>query len=64
MVAGVSLFSCSNEEVPAVVENGEIKLEMPLNVSDVVLTDFEGTVTNVQSGVVTKLPAPVKSGDD
>lgn len=64
MFAGALLFSCSNEDVPAVVENGTIKLEMPLNLTNVELTDFEGTATNVQSGVVTKLPVPVKSGDD
>lgn len=64
VLTGVLFFSCSNEEVKPELENGRITIEMPLNVSDVVLNSFEGTATNVQSGEIVTLPFPVKEGDN
>ena len=64
LVAASTLFTaCSKDnDEPYVVKNGSVTIEMPINVTDVVLNSFEGTATNVQSGEVTKLPMPVKSG--
>jgi hypothetical protein len=64
MVASTVFLSCSKDDEPFVVQNGTVTIEMPINVSNVVLNSFEGTATNVQSGEVTKLPAPVKSGEN
>ena len=65
LVAASKVFTaCSSDDDPFVVENGTVTIEMPLNVSQVVLNSFEGTATNVQSGEVTALPAPVKNGAD
>ena len=65
LVAASTLFTaCSKDNEPYVVKNGSVTIEMPINVTDVVLNSFEGTATNVQSGEVTKLPTPVKSGDN
>ena len=64
MAASTLFFSCSNDDAPIVIHDGSITLEMPLNVSNVILNSFEGTATNVQSGEVITLPRPVKNGDD
>ncbi|MCR4592173.1 MAG: DUF4876 domain-containing protein [Bacteroidaceae bacterium] len=64
MAVSTLFFSCSNDEANITVKDGAITLEMPINVSDVVLNNFEGTATNVQSGEVTTLPTPVKNGDN
>lgn len=64
MVASTVFLSCSKDDEPFVVQNGTVTIEMPINVSNVVLNSFEGTATNVQSGEVTKLPSPVKSGEN
>ncbi len=59
-----SFVSCSSDDSPVIVKDGTITLEMPINVTDVVLNNFEGTATNVQSGAVVALPAPVKNGNN
>ena len=64
MAASTVFVACSSDDAPYVVENGTVTIEMPINVSDVVLNSFEGTATNVQSGEVTTLTTPVKSGDN
>jgi hypothetical protein len=64
MAASTVFVACSSDDAPYVVENGTVTIEMPINVGNVVLNSFEGTATNVQSGEVTKLSAPVKSGED
>ena len=64
MAASTLFFSCSSDDDVVLVENGTVTIEMPLNVSNVVLNSFEGTATNVQSGKVITLPAPVKNGDN
>lgn len=64
VLTGVLFFSCTNEDLPPVLENGRITIEMPLNVSDVVLNSFEGTATNIQSGEVVTLPQPEKEGEN
>ena len=64
LTVSVSFVSCSSDDDPVIVKNGSLTLEMPINVSDVVLNSFEGTATNVQTGRVTTLPMPVKTGDD
>lgn len=64
MVASTLFFSCSKDDETIFVKNGTVTIEMPINVSDVVLNSFEGTATNVQSGTVTKLPTPVKNGEN
>lgn len=64
MVASTLFFSCSKDDETTFVKNGTVTIEMPINVSDVVLNSFEGTATNVQSGVVTTLPTPVKNGEN
>ena len=64
LAVSVSFVSCSSDDDPVIVKNGSLTLEMPINVSDVVLDSFEGTATNVQTGRVTTLPMPVKTGDD
>ena len=64
LAVSVSFVSCSSDDDPVIVKNGSLTLEMPINVSDVVLNSFEGTATNVQTGRVTTLPMPVKTGDD
>lgn len=64
LAASTVFVACSSDDDPFVVENGTVTIEMPINVSDVVLNSFEATVTNVQSGEVTTLAAPVKSGED
>jgi hypothetical protein len=64
MVASTLFFSCSKDDETVFVKNGTVTIEMPINVSDVVLNSFEGKATNVQSGTVTTLPTPVKDGDN
>ena len=64
MVASTLFFSCSKDDETTFVKNGTVTIEMPINVSDVVLNSFEGTATNVQSGAVTTLPTPVKNGEN
>ena len=64
MAASTLFFSCSKDDETTFVKNGTVTIEMPINVSDVVLNSFEGTATNVQSGTVTKLPTPVKNGEN
>lgn len=64
MAASTVFVACSSDDAPYVVENGTVTIEMPINVSNVVLNSFEGTATNVQSGEVTTLATPVKSGDN
>ena len=64
LAVSASFVSCSSDDDPVIVKNGSLTLEMPINVSDVVLNSFEGTATNVQTGRVTTLPMPVKTGDD
>lgn len=60
----ISFVSCSSDDDPVFVKNGTVTLEMPINVTDVVLNSFEGTATNVQTGAVVTLPAPVKNGNN
>ena len=50
LAASTVFTACSSDDDPFVVENGTVTIEMPINVSQVVLNSFEGTVTNVQSG--------------
>ena len=64
MAASTLVLSCSSDDDVVIVENGTLTIEMPLNVSNVVLNSFEGTATNVQSGKAITLPAPVKNGDN
>ena len=64
MAASTLFLSCSSDDDVVIVENGTLTIEMPLNVSNVVLNSFEGTATNVQSGKAITLPAPVKNGDN
>lgn len=64
MAASMVFVACSSDDAPYVVENGIVTIEMPINVSNVVLNSFEGTATNVQSGEVTTLATPVKDGDN
>ena len=64
MAASTVFVACSKDDAPYVVENGTVTIEMPINVSLVVLNSFEGTATNVQSGEVTTLATPVKDGDN
>ncbi len=64
MAASTVFVACSSDDAPYVVENGTVTIEMPINVSNVVLNSFEGTATNVQSGEVTTLATPVKDGDN
>lgn len=58
-----AFVSCSNDD-PVIVKNGTLTLEMPINVTDVVMNSFQGTATNVNSGTVVTLSAPVKNGDN
>lgn len=64
MAASTVFVACGKDDAPYVVENGTVTIEMPINVSQVVLNSFEGTATNVQSGEVTTLATPVKDGDN
>ena len=64
LAASTVFTACSSDDDPFVVENGTVTIERPINVSQVVLNSFEGTVTNVQSGEVTRLASPVKSGEN
>lgn len=59
-----TFVSCSSNDDPIFVKDGTLTLEMPINVTDVVLNSFEGTITNVQSGAVVALANPVKSGEN
>lgn len=63
-VMSTSFVSCSSDDDPVIVKNGTVTLEMPINVTDVVLNSFEGTATNVQSGKAVTLPTPVKDGNN
>ena len=60
----ISFVACSSDDDPIIVKNGTVTLEMPINVTDVVLNSFEGTATNVQSGKAVMLPTPVKDGNN
>lgn len=60
----VAFVACSSDDDPVIVKNGTVTLEMPINVTNVVLESFEGTATNVQTGAAVALPAPVKYGED
>ena len=64
MAASTLFFSCSNDNEDVFVKNGTVTIEMPINVTDVVLNSFEGTITNVQNGEKTALSNPVKNGDN
>lgn len=64
LALSVSFVSCSKDDGPVIVKNGTVTLEMPINVTDVVLNNFTGTATNVQSGKVTTLANPTKVGDN
>ena len=67
MLAAMSLsfISCSSsDDGPVIVKNGTITLEMPINVSNIVLESFEGTATNVQTGNTITLSTPVKDGNN
>lgn len=64
MTMSVLFFSCSENDGPVIVDNGRITIEMPMNVTNVVLNSFEGTVTNVLTGEEMTLPTPVKNGDN
>ena len=59
-----TFVSCSSDDDPIFVKDGTLTLEMPINVTDVVLNSFEGTITNVQSGAVVALANPVKRGEN
>ena len=60
----ISFVACSSDDDPIIVKNGTVTLEMPINVTDVVLNSFESTATNVQSGKAVMLPTPVKDGNN
>ncbi|MBR1468842.1 MAG: DUF4876 domain-containing protein [Prevotella sp.] len=64
LAVSFGFVSCNSDDDPVIVTNGSVTLEMPINVTDVVLNSFEGTATNVQTGRVTTLPMPVKSGEN
>lgn len=63
-VMSTSFVSCSSDDDPVIVKNGTVTLEMPINVTDVVLKSFEGTATDVQTGKAVTLPTPVKDGNN
>ena len=63
-VMSTSFVSCSSDDDPVIVKNGTVTLEMPINVTDVVLNSFEGTATDVQTGKAVTLPTPVKDGNN
>lgn len=63
IAASTMFFSCSSSDDTPVVTNGTFTIEMPINISNVVLNSFDGTATNVQSGEVITLPTPVKNGE-
>ena len=64
LALSATFVSCSKDDGPTIVKNGTVTLEMPINVSDVVLNSFSGTATNVQSGKVTTLTTPTKNGNN
>ena len=64
LALSAAFVSCSKDDGPTIVKNGTVTLEMPINVSDVVLNSFSGTATNVQSGKVTTLTTPTKNGNN
>ena len=64
LAVSAAFVSCSKDDGPTIVKNGTVTLEMPINVSDVVLNSFSGTATNVQSGKVTTLTTPTKNGNN
>lgn len=59
-----TFVSCSSDDDPIFVKNGVLTLEMPMNVTDVVLNRFEGSLVNVSNQQTTALPTPVKSGEN
>ncbi len=63
-VMSTSFVSCSSDDDPVIVKNGTVTLEMPINVTDVVLKSFEGTATDVQTGKAVTLPTPMKDGNN
>ena len=63
-VMSTCFVSCSSDDDPVIVKNGTVTLEMPINVTDVVLKSFEGTATDVQTGKAVTLPTPVKDGNN
>ena len=60
----ISFVACNSDDDPIIVKNGTVTLEMPINVTDVVLNSFEGTATDVQTGKAVTLPTPVKDGNN
>ncbi len=63
LAMSMAFVSCSKDDDPVIVKNGTVVLEMPMNVTDVVINSFEGSATNVQSGKAVTLPQPVKGSD-
>ncbi|MBQ7421440.1 MAG: DUF4876 domain-containing protein [Prevotella sp.] len=67
LLFGVSFtfMSCSDDD-DVRTTNATISFEMPINLSDVVLNSFEGTLTNVRTGETFPLTLAnlVKSGDN
>lgn len=59
-----TFVSCNEDDETIVVNDSQLKLEMPINVTDVVLTSFSGTMTNVLDNQTVELPQPVKAGND
>ena len=64
MAATTAFVACSSDDDPVMVSDSSVTLEMPINVTDVELTNFEGTATNVRSGKATTLATPTKVGND
>ena len=65
LAMSMASISCNDDDdATAIVNNGSLLLEMPINVSNVILNNFEGTATNVQNGNVVTLSTPVKKGND
>ena len=59
-----AFVSCNEDDEVITVSDSKLTLEMPINVTNVALTSFSGTITNVLNNSTTELPMPVKSGDD
>ena len=64
LTMSLAFVSCNEDDEITLVPDSQIKLEMPINVTDIVMTDFSGTLTNVLTGLSTNLPTPVKDGND
>lgn len=73
LAVSATFVSCKDDDDPVVVpepepkvvfiEDGTVLLEMPMNLSSISLSDFEGTITNVQTTEVTNLPEPAQDGE-